>query len=1108
RTAEMTGVQPLPCPVRLGTVKTGGLPAQLHKCTLERNLHKVEKLLKKGVDVDCVNHLGQTPLFCASLLGFTGVAELLLQYGADPNYRCGDRSTPVHAAVFSCNPWLLSELLDAGGDLRVHDDQGRTPRDWAEAGAQEHSPRMLDFLKRCVSHMRSLSQIQYPRNGRVTPTSSKTLLRSPSLLELLRPGGSDLLNKKLSKKSFCDMVQCFGYGKLCIEKARQPIGLLASVPLISESELAQADDEALHSFTCGPFSHMSKYTCFCLLHHINNYSWRGCRVSVKELQSPDLDGYLDLLITELEYCCRLFHPHLLQLMAVSMSSDLHQSKLVYERVHMDSLYGLLYHRQRAEFPVLQVWEALGVVLQVCEALLYLQGRALVLRALSSHCVLLAYPGVAKVTGLGFMVPSEDCHQGNGPPLPLPVGLYNWAAPEELSRKERKVGEGPLSAGLSMSRWSSGLKQDRHPEVPEWSFVKVAPPSAQPSAEMEMEIQDQIQHLDSLLEKEAEGKPSQSSPGSLQGDEVESIPYYEALHRDISYHDILPLENWRLSIHTPSAEAGSSEYLWSSSSTSEDLGTHVALSSSEHIGSIVLNLKVSQVLLQQVQSSLESAELGLEGGAHSEWSHTLPSGNDEVDGVGRRSKSGVLVLKAVGPPSTYRPQLELQERGWAVEGLAGGWQALGASVDEEVSHYCSAGEEGFSTDESDRGASRRHQGGDRQKPGLRSTEQTDSHVRPYGSSHICEHQERATPQHIHLTCQTMPKWTCEVRKVVALMTQGRLGTPARPVGCSQSEEVEEQLPLLARQDPLGHSNRHSVQRCEIEDRSHEQGPVLEQLFKSPADVPSESEGSTDFHTVSQAVSLPSSVCENKLPETNCKQTPVEVSSMFYTAEHETDSTDASEEDSQVTALGAQVNEGCLLCQTLSSEEDLDVTMEVCRRTMIVADSPVVEARAVQPGYEKQIVGDPSASGQDPLPTSSQAMSSRPVASVESGAYVVAMQSEGQTVVSHMGPPEDGQFNTVTADPGKVPPTEKIHPDATSAPVVQGEPGQRPMPEQEVLSAQGIPRLWRASVMGLPSRQQQHAIVNDALAQQARVKVEEAANIIQTMEVEVAHVEEVE
>lgn len=41
--------------------------------------------LRSGVDVDCVNHLGQTSLFCASLLGFGAVAELLLQYGADPN---------------------------------------------------------------------------------------------------------------------------------------------------------------------------------------------------------------------------------------------------------------------------------------------------------------------------------------------------------------------------------------------------------------------------------------------------------------------------------------------------------------------------------------------------------------------------------------------------------------------------------------------------------------------------------------------------------------------------------------------------------------------------------------------------------------------------------------------------------------------------------------------------------------------------------------------------------------------------------------------------------------------------------------------------------------
>lgn len=69
-----------------------------------------------------------------------------------------------------------------------------------------------------------------------------------------------------------------------------------------------------------------------------------------------------------------------------------------------TLFILVNSLQREEFPLLQVVDLLSVVRQVCEVLTYLHGRSLVLRALSSHTVLIVHPGVAKVTGLGFMVP--------------------------------------------------------------------------------------------------------------------------------------------------------------------------------------------------------------------------------------------------------------------------------------------------------------------------------------------------------------------------------------------------------------------------------------------------------------------------------------------------------------------------------------------------------------------------------------------------------------------------------------------------------------------------------------------------------------------------------
>ncbi|XP_013374665.1 PREDICTED: inactive serine/threonine-protein kinase TEX14 [Chinchilla lanigera] len=421
----------IPCPVRLGTLKNDSLEAQLHEYVKQGNYVKVKKILKKGICVDAVNSLGQTALFVAALLGLTKLVDVLVDYGSDPNHRCFDGSTPVHAAAFSGSQWILSKLLDAGGDLRLHDEKGRNPHSWALAAGKDRSTPMVEFMQRCTLHMQAIMQGFSHDLLKKIDSPQRLICSPPCLVGLLQgsPNGSPKRPLKAGVIS-TQNIYSFGFGKFYLTGGTQ-LAYLGSLPIIGEKEVIQADDEPTFSFISGPYMVMT------------NLVWNGSRVTVKSLNLPthphsDRLRLADLLIAEQEHSSKLRHPHLLQLMAVCLSQDLEKTQLVYERITVGTLFSVL-HERRSQFPVLHMEVMVLLLLQIADALRYLHSRGFVHRSLSSYAVHIVSAGEARLTNLEYMLESQNSggHR-NLSQVPLPTELYKWAAPEVIFQKAATV----------------------------------------------------------------------------------------------------------------------------------------------------------------------------------------------------------------------------------------------------------------------------------------------------------------------------------------------------------------------------------------------------------------------------------------------------------------------------------------------------------------------------------------------------------------------------------------------------------------------------------------------------------------------------------------------
>nr|XP_031527836.1 inactive serine/threonine-protein kinase TEX14-like isoform X1 [Vicugna pacos] len=415
-------------PVELGSVRDPeGQVGRLHRLAVAGGPSwGLTRLLQRVVQVDGENSAGQTALFLSALLGHSSAVRLLLAFGANPNHRCLDGSTPVHAGAFSGRSLVMLHLLQAGGDLRLHDQQGHTPWDWAEQGGAKQSCEMRELLQLCRANISALVH-----GSELAPTASVDQLQAGSGHSLC--GGSLFFLRlvQADRAPWPEQIRrspripASGFGQL---SSLWPLGLVTGIPLADPKELLPAQGEPDRTYESSSHTLMA------------NLLWRGHPVTVRQLKAPGTQP--DVLLADLQHCSTLHHPSLLLLMALSPSADLSGLCLLFEPVWLGSLHVVLHPQgPRAAGPRGAPRPVPGLLpgrllLQVLEALLFLQARWRAHGGLSSHAVQLVRPGLAKV---GSLEHGRSLHQrwlrprpqqgypwgGPGPGLPPPPELYPW-----------------------------------------------------------------------------------------------------------------------------------------------------------------------------------------------------------------------------------------------------------------------------------------------------------------------------------------------------------------------------------------------------------------------------------------------------------------------------------------------------------------------------------------------------------------------------------------------------------------------------------------------------------------------------------------------------------
>lgn len=99
----------------------------IHTAVMTDNIEALKQHIAAGSNINEKDPFGgSSPLISASLFGKTQMAKLLIEAGADLNFRNNDGSTALHTASFFCRPQIVKMLLAKGADKTIKNKYGQT----------------------------------------------------------------------------------------------------------------------------------------------------------------------------------------------------------------------------------------------------------------------------------------------------------------------------------------------------------------------------------------------------------------------------------------------------------------------------------------------------------------------------------------------------------------------------------------------------------------------------------------------------------------------------------------------------------------------------------------------------------------------------------------------------------------------------------------------------------------------------------------------------------------------------------------------------------------------------------------------------------------------